>query len=92
MGLADRLKGLRKKAEDTAVEHRDQIHDAVQKAEVAADQRTEGRYHEQIQKAGAKADALVEGLQGTDSPATTETTTDGTAHASANEESAPPAS
>jgi DNA-binding protein H-NS len=62
MGLADRLKGLTKKAEDTAVEHKDQIHQAVEKAEATADQRTGGKYHEQIQKAGAKADSLVDGL------------------------------
>jgi DNA-binding protein H-NS len=62
MGLADRLKGLTKKAEDTAVEHKDQIHQAVAKAGTAADQRTGGKYHEQIQKAGAKADSLVDGL------------------------------
>jgi ElaB/YqjD/DUF883 family membrane-anchored ribosome-binding protein len=62
MGLADRLKGLTKKAEDAAVEHKDQIHQAVEKAEVTADERTGGRYHEQIQKAGAKADSFVDGL------------------------------
>jgi DNA-binding protein H-NS len=62
MGLADRLKGLTKKAEDAAVEHKDQIHQAVEKAEAAADQRTGGKYHEQIQKAGAKAESLVDGL------------------------------
>ena len=48
MGITDRLKGLRKKAEDTAAEHKEQIDEAVEKAEAAADQRTEGRYHDQI--------------------------------------------
>jgi MT0933-like antitoxin protein len=65
MGLADRLKDLTKKAEDTAAEHKDQIHQAVEKAEATADQRTGGKYHEQIQKAGAKADSFVDGLQET---------------------------
>jgi DNA-binding protein H-NS len=63
MGLADRFKRLTKKAEDTAAEHADQIHQAVAKAEVAADERTGGRYHDQIQKAGAKADEFVEELK-----------------------------
>jgi ElaB/YqjD/DUF883 family membrane-anchored ribosome-binding protein len=63
MGLADRLKDLPKKTEDAAVEHKEQIHQAVQKAEAAADERTGGKYHEQIQKAGAKADAFVDGLK-----------------------------
>jgi DNA-binding protein H-NS len=77
MGLADRLKGLTKKAEDTAVEHKDQIHQAVHKAEATADQRTGGKYHEQIQKAGAKADSLVDGLKETEKKAASEETTDG---------------
>ncbi|HTD57757.1 MAG TPA: antitoxin [Solirubrobacteraceae bacterium] len=77
MGLADRLKGLTKKAEDTAVEHKDQIHQAVEKAEATADQRTGGKYHEQIQKAGAKADNLVDGLQGSETKTVSEGTTDG---------------
>jgi ElaB/YqjD/DUF883 family membrane-anchored ribosome-binding protein len=62
MGLSDTLKNLRKKAEDTAVEHKDQIHEAVQKAEDAADQRTQGKYHDKIAKAGDMADAYVEKL------------------------------
>ena len=62
MGIADRLKGLTSKAEDTAAEHKDQIHEAVEKAEAAADQRTGGKYHDQIEKAAAKADTFVDGL------------------------------
>jgi antitoxin protein of toxin-antitoxin system len=62
MGLADKIKDLRKKAEDTAVEHKDQLQEGLQKAEAAADQRTGGKYHEQIEKAGAKANAYIEGL------------------------------
>jgi hypothetical protein len=63
MGLSDRLKDLRKKAQDTAAEHKEQIEQTVEKAEAAADQRTEGHYHEQIAKAGAKAEAYVENLK-----------------------------
>jgi ElaB/YqjD/DUF883 family membrane-anchored ribosome-binding protein len=66
MGIADRLKNLTKKAEDAAAEHKDQIHDAVQKAEAAADQRSGGKYHDRIQEAGAKADAFVDSLKPTD--------------------------
>jgi ElaB/YqjD/DUF883 family membrane-anchored ribosome-binding protein len=62
MGIVDKLKGLTSKAEDSAAEHKDQIHEAVEKAEVAADERTGGKYHDQIQKAAAKADTLVDGL------------------------------
>lgn len=62
MGLTDRLKDLTKKAEDTAAEHKDQIHEAVQKAGAAADERTGGRYHEQIEKASTKVDTLVANL------------------------------
>jgi DNA-binding protein H-NS len=63
MGIADKLKSLTKKAEDAAVEHQDQLLDAVQKAEVAADKQTGGKYHDQISKAGAKAEGYVEGLK-----------------------------
>jgi ElaB/YqjD/DUF883 family membrane-anchored ribosome-binding protein len=69
MGIADKLKGLTSKAEDAAAEHKDQIHEAVEKAEVAADQRTGGKYHDQIQKAAAKADELVDGLKEPEKPA-----------------------
>jgi DNA-binding protein H-NS len=72
MRLADRLKDLTKKAEETAVEHKEEIQQAVQKAEVAADERTGGKYHDQIQKAGAKADSLIERLNQTDEPRGTE--------------------
>jgi ElaB/YqjD/DUF883 family membrane-anchored ribosome-binding protein len=69
VGLGDTLKGFRKKAEDAAVEHKDQIHEAVQKAEVAADQRTGGKYHDQIQQAAGKVDTFVAGLDPTDGKA-----------------------
>ena len=63
MGLTDRLKNLTKKAEDTAAEHTDQLHQAVQKAETAADQRTGGKYHDKIAKVGDKADAYLDTLK-----------------------------
>jgi len=68
MGLTDRLKDLKGKAEDAVSEHGEQIHGAVEKAAAAADQRTGGRYSERIHKAGAKADSLVESLKKSDEP------------------------
>jgi hypothetical protein len=69
MGIADKLKSLTKRAQDAAVEHQDQIVDAVKKAGAAADKQTGGKYHDQISKAGAKAEAYVEGLKPEDAPA-----------------------
>lgn len=63
MGFTDRLKNLTKKAEDTAAEHKDQLHQAVQKAETAVDQRTGGKYHDKVVAAGEKADAYVDTLK-----------------------------
>ena len=68
MGLADRLKLLTKKAEDTAGEHKDQIHEAVQKAQDAADQRTGGAYHDQIGNAATKLDSYVDRLKEPQAP------------------------
>jgi ElaB/YqjD/DUF883 family membrane-anchored ribosome-binding protein len=62
VGISDKLGGFKKKAEDAAVEHKDQIKEAVEKAQASADQRTEGKYHEQITKAGAKIEQYVENL------------------------------
>lgn len=62
MNISDRLKGLRGKAKEAAAEHKDQIKDAVEKAEVAADRKTGGQYHDQIVNAGEKVESYVEGL------------------------------
>ena len=51
MGLSDRLKDLRSKAEDAVVEHKDQIQQTVAKVGEVADQRT-----------GGKASGFVESL------------------------------
>jgi DNA-binding protein H-NS len=63
MGLADRLKGLTKKAEESVVENRDQIQQAVGKAGAAVDSRTGGKYHEQIQKAEVKTGEMIDKLE-----------------------------
>jgi MT0933-like antitoxin protein len=63
MGLTDKLKDLKGKAEDAVVERHDQIQHAVEKAGAAADKRTGGKYHEKIQKVGDKAVGLVDSLK-----------------------------
>lgn len=60
MGFADKLNQLTKKAKEAAVDHKDQVEKAVEKATVLADQRTGGQYHDQFGKAEAKADAYLE--------------------------------
>lgn len=68
MSLKDKLKGMVKKAENSAADHKDQVEKAIDKAEQLADQRTQDKYHNQIAKAGTKAGAYVEGLQPSDPP------------------------
>ena len=63
MAITDRIKELTRKAQGTAAEHKEQINQAVEKAEVAADQRTSGRYHDQIANAAAKVETYVGGLE-----------------------------
>lgn len=63
MGLTDKFKELKDKAEDAAAGHSDQIRGAIQKAATTADQKTGGKYSEKIEQAGAKADSLVGGLK-----------------------------
>jgi hypothetical protein len=60
--ISDKLNELKRKAQDAAVEHKDQINEAVEKAQAAADQRTAGKYHDRIAKAGAKVKGYVENL------------------------------
>jgi hypothetical protein len=72
MGLTDRLKDLKGKAQDAVVEHQDQIQQAVEKAGAAADKHTGGRYHDKIEKVGGKAAGLVDGLKDPETAATAE--------------------
>jgi hypothetical protein len=72
MGFGDKLKDLAIKAETETATHKDQVHNAVLKAEDAADQRTGGQYHDQIVKAGQKADVFVDGLKEPDADAPAE--------------------
>jgi MT0933-like antitoxin protein len=63
MGMADRLRDLTLKAKKSAAEHKDQIQQAVEKAETIADTRTKGKYHDRIANTGAKVESYVEKLQ-----------------------------
>jgi DNA-binding protein H-NS len=92
MGLTDKLKELKGKAEDAVVERGDQIHSAVEKATSVADERTGGKYRERIQKAGAKADGLVESLKDTNArgAGTQHPAAETDAHASADGGEQPP--
>ena len=62
MEIPDKLKGLTRKAEDAAVEHKAQIQQALGKAAAAADKRTAGKYHERIQTAEEKAESMIDKL------------------------------
>jgi hypothetical protein len=63
MGLADKFKDLKTKAEDAVVERNEQIHKVVEKVTTTADERTGGKYREHIQKVGARADGLVDSVK-----------------------------
>jgi hypothetical protein len=62
MGLGDKLKDLRKQAQDAVVEHKDQIQDAVGQAGATVDKKTHGKYADKIAKVEQKATAVVDKL------------------------------
>jgi hypothetical protein len=62
VGLTDKFKDLKDKAEDAAAQHNEQIRGAIQKAASTADEKTGGKYSEKIEQMGTKADAFVGGL------------------------------
>jgi MT0933-like antitoxin protein len=64
MGLGDKFKDLAKQAQKTVAEHKEQIHDAVDAASVAADQKTRGKYTAKIAKMGQKAGEAVDKVSG----------------------------
>ena len=64
MGFGDKFKDLAKQAQDAVAERKEQITEAVDRASVAADARTGGKYSEQIAKVGKKAEQVVEKLSG----------------------------
>jgi hypothetical protein len=54
MGLSDKFKNMAKQAQESVAEHREQLHDVVDAAGVAADRKTKGRYTARIAKIGEK--------------------------------------
>lgn len=76
MGLRDRLTDLRKQAQETVAEHKDEIQGAMETAGAAVDKKTHGKYTDKIAKYGQKASSAVEKFgddasTGPDSPAAT---------------------
>lgn len=74
MGLGDKLRDLTKQAQGAVAEHKDQIHDAVDAASLAADRKTRGRHSAKIAKVGQKAGDAIDHLAagGEDGSAKTE--------------------
>ncbi|HWF24818.1 MAG TPA: antitoxin [Solirubrobacteraceae bacterium] len=64
MGFGDKFKDLAKQAQDAVAERKEQITEAVDRASVAADARTGGKYSDRIAKVGKKAEQVVEKLSG----------------------------
>jgi translation elongation factor EF-Ts len=62
MGFGDKFKELAKQAQDAVAEHKDQITEAVDRASVMADERTQGKYTDKIAKVGQKTGEAVEKL------------------------------
>lgn len=60
MGLGDKFRDLAKQAQETVGERRDEIHDAVDRVSLAADQQTKGKYTQQIAKVSRKAGEAVD--------------------------------
>jgi hypothetical protein len=60
MGFGDKFKNLAKQAQDAVAEHKDQIHDAVDRVSVAANEKTKGKYADKIVKMNEKAGAAVD--------------------------------
>lgn len=74
MGLGDKFKNIAKQAQDAVVEHKDQLHDAVDAAGVVADRKTRGRHTDKIAKFGQKAGDAIDKLGGDDNQATPDAT------------------
>jgi hypothetical protein len=60
MGFGDKLKDLRKQAQDAVAEHSDQIHNALDAAGVAANAKTGGKHTQRITKFGEKASGALD--------------------------------
>jgi hypothetical protein len=58
--FGDKLKDLRKQAQDAVAENRDKIHEAVDVVSTTVDQKTGGKHTAKIAKFGEQADAAVD--------------------------------
>ena len=63
MGFLDDAKKLAGKAQDLAAEHKDEIKQAIDKAEGAAGKVAGGKYADQVAQAADKAEGFVDGLE-----------------------------
>jgi hypothetical protein len=64
VGLGDRFKDLTKQAKEVVAERRDEIHEAVEVASVAADRKTRGKHSARIAKFGQKAGDAIDRIAG----------------------------
>ncbi|HWC86416.1 MAG TPA: antitoxin [Solirubrobacteraceae bacterium] len=64
MAFGDKFKDLAKQAQDAVAERKEKITGAVDRAGVAADARTGGKYSDKIAKVSQKAEQVVEKLSG----------------------------
>jgi MT0933-like antitoxin protein len=60
MGFGDKLKDLRKQAQDAVAENSEKIHTALDAAAVAANEKTGGKHAQRIVKFGEKASGAVD--------------------------------
>lgn len=79
MGLGDKLKDLRKQAQEAVGEHKDQIQDAMGVAASAVDRKTHGKHTAKIAKFGQKASDAVDTFGGEAEPAAEPAPADGSA-------------
>ena len=95
MKFGDKLKDLRKQAQDAVADNRDKIHDAVNVVSNTVDQKTGGKHTDKIAKFGEQAGAAVDRFSETDDEAggTSSDAAGSSPHApSGPSEPAPPAS
>ncbi len=60
MGLGDKFKDIKKQAQKSVADHRDQIEDAVGVVGMAVDKKTKGRHTQRIAKFGQKTSQAVD--------------------------------
>ena len=75
MGLGDTFKDLKKQAQKSVAEHRDQIDDAVGVVGMAVDKKTKGRHSQRIAKFGQKTSQAVDKFADDESAETAAPTT-----------------